>query len=344
MYKEPTVKKKKKKDSSDISEDEDITSLLVKAASDSFKEPAVTRRASNGSRASRRSHFDAFSDDEELLSVSQRPSVSSNVSRSRTSSTLSSKFDRVSFSSTINRLLDGVFTKPAEVTNGSIETNEAENSFANNEEISEPVKEQEESVNISEEVKTDEVNIEASNERSSKSSRLSKSSKKREDQRPSQSDSSRLEDFSEDELGDLKPTNQKTEERSASLDWLVSLFFMILSPVILISLHNYSSQTSLSLLNPRGFWDTGAFLTVTGFLLSLFLCEFVCMGKMVEGFRMNGKQSGSITSLHLHHRDEFLSHCYPLQVSRPWCWPCWRCLASWVTGCPWPRWLTTTAS
>lgn len=221
--------------------------------------------------------------------MSQRPSVSSNVSRSRTSSTLSSKFERVSFSSTINRLLDGVFTKPTEVANGSNETNEAETSLASKEDISDPVKEQEESVNISEEVKTDEVHIEASNERSSKSSRLSKSSKNREDKRHSQSDSSRLEDFSEDELGDLKPTNQKTEERSASLDWLVSLFFMILSPVILISLHNYSSKTSLSLLSPQGYWDTGAFLTVTGFLLSLFVCEFVCMGKMVEGFRMNGK-------------------------------------------------------
>ena len=284
------MKKRKKKESSDISEDEDITALLVKAAGDSFKEPSSTRRASNGSRASRRSHFDAFSDDEELLSVSQRPSVSSNVSRSGRSSRLSSKFERVSFSSTINRLLDGVFTKPADVTNGSHEINETEDSLDNTEEVSTPVENKEESENISDEVKTEEAHIEASQERSSKSSRVSKSSKNNEDKRASQSDSSRLEDFSEDELGDLKPANQRTEERSASLDWLVSLFFMILSPVILISLHNYSSNTQLSLLNPRGLWDTGAFLTVTGFLLTLFVCEFVCMGKMVEGFRMNGRQ------------------------------------------------------
>ena len=141
------MKKRRKKESSEISEDEDITALLVKAAGDSFKEPSSTRRASNGSHASRRSHFDAFSDDEELLSVSQRPSVSSNVSRSGRSSRLSSKFERVSFSSTINRLLDGVFTKPADATNGSHESNETEESLDNTAEN------QEESVNISEEVK-----------------------------------------------------------------------------------------------------------------------------------------------------------------------------------------------
>ena len=268
-----------KKENLDISEGDDITSLLVKAAGDAFKEPALKRRASNGSQASRRSQIDAFSDDEELLSVSQRPSVSSNVSMSEKSSTFSSKFERVSFSSTINKLLDGVFTEPSKVTNGP----EAEEGILDktaNEELSNSVVDQKESVNISDEKNRD--------------SRIKKKPTKSpfvsndREEPPSQSDSSRLDDFSEDELGDLKPSSQKIEERSASLDWMVSLFFMILSPLILISLHNLSNKTSLSLLNYSNFWDIGAFFTVTGFLLCLFVCEFVCMGNIVEGFRMNG--------------------------------------------------------
>merc|ERR1719154_988493 len=287
VYKEPTVKKKMKKENSDISEGDDITSLLVKAAGDAFKEPALKRRASNGSQASRRSHFDAFSDDEELLSVSQRPSVSSNVSMSEKGSTFSSKFERVSFSSTINKLLDGVFTEPPKVTDVPQAEEDSLDNTAN-ENPSQSEEDQKESLNISEEVKTDEKNRDSPiKEKSSKSPFVSND---REDKQPSQSDSSRLEDFSEDELEDMKPSSQKIEEWSANLDWMVSLFFMILSPLILISLHNFSNKTSLSLLNSN-FWDTEAFVTVTGFLLCLFVCEFVCMGNMVEGFRMNGFQT-----------------------------------------------------
>ena len=288
VYKEPTVKKKRIRASKNADEEdhEDITSLLSKA--DSFKEPS---KAKNGSRASK-SQFDAFSDDEELLSVSQRPSVSSSMfSRSRTS-TLSPKLDRASFSSTINRLLDGVFTQPAEVTNGIPEKNEAEG-HQDVTNVSESVDDQV-SVNISEEANRNDDNNEATKERGSKSSKISKSSKTREDKMPSQSqsDSSRLEEFSDDELGDMKPSaNQKTERRSASLDWLISLFFMILSPVILLSLHNFSASQSspLPLYPSLEHLDIDAFLLVTGFLLSLFFYEFVCIGKVVEGSRMNGE-------------------------------------------------------
>merc|ERR1719500_2292914 len=287
VYKEPTMKKKMKKENSDNSEGDDITSLLVKAAGDAFKEPALKKRASNGSQASRRSQFDAFSDDEELLSVSQRPSVSSNVSMSEKSSTFSSKFERVSFSSTINKLLDGVFTEPSKVTN---DPQAEEGSLYNtaNEELSNSGVDQKESVNISEEVKADEKNRDSRIKKKPTKSPFVSNDR---EEPPSQSDSSRLDDFSEDELGDLKPSSQKIEEQSASLDWMVSLFFMILSPLILISLHNFSSKTSLSLLNYSNFWDTGAFFTVTGFLLCLSVCEFVCMGNIVEGFRMNGFQT-----------------------------------------------------
>ena len=100
--------------------------ILVKAAVDmskkvsnkSFKEPVS--KTSNGSRvASRASKTDIFSDDdEELLSVSQRPSASSLIlsksKRLSSSSKLgqtsrSSRMDRVSFSSTINNLLENSY-------------------------------------------------------------------------------------------------------------------------------------------------------------------------------------------------------------------------------------------
>ena len=155
-----------KKENSDISEGDDITSLLVKAAGDAFKEPALKRRASNGSQASRRSQFDAFSDDEELLSVSQRPSVSSNVSMSEKSSTFSSKFERVSFSSTINKLLDGVFTEPSKVTNGP-QAEEGILDKTENENLSQSVEDQNELVNISAEVKADEKNKDSPNKKKS---------------------------------------------------------------------------------------------------------------------------------------------------------------------------------
>ena len=218
----------------EVTEDEDITSKLVKVSSSSrkisngsFKEPAVISRASNGSKpvgvssSSRSSRqgaesaatTDIFSDDEELLSVSQRPSVSSVVSEGRkvSSSSNLSKLNKVSFSSTINRLLDNVFLNK---TNGVIEDIEEEQ-----EAVKEKIEESEDVSKVSD------------GDQSSPDLNLS-------------ANSLRLDEFSEDELDESK--NEKIAAASSvegkssggKLDWLVSLFFIFLSPLILITLHN----------------------------------------------------------------------------------------------------------
>ena len=219
----------------EVTEDEDITTKLVKVSSSSrkisngsFKEPAVISRASNGSKpvgvssSSRSSRqgadsaatTDIFSDDEELLSVSQRPSVSSVVSEGRkvSSSSNLSKLNKVSFSSTINRLLDNVFVNQ---TNGVTEDIEEEQKEAVKEKIEE----------------SEEVSKVSDGDQSSPDLNLS-------------ANSLRLDEFSEDELDESK--NEKIAAASSvegkssggKLDWLVSLFFIFLSPLILITLHN----------------------------------------------------------------------------------------------------------
>ena len=213
----------------EVTEDEDITTKLVKVSSSSrkisngsFKEPAVISRASNGSkpvgsRSSRQevvesaATTDVFSDDEELLSVSQRPSVSSTVSEDRkvSSSSKLSKLNKVSFSSTINRLLDNVFVSKS---NGVVEEEEQE-------------------------AEKDKI------ERSEDVSKVSDGNQDSKDLNQS-ANSLRLDEFSEDELDESKnekiaaASSVKSKSSGGKLDWLVSLFFIFLSPLILITLHN----------------------------------------------------------------------------------------------------------
>ena len=291
----------------EVTEDEDITSKLVKVSSSSkkisngsFKEPAVISRASNGSKrvssgSSRQevgpaASTDVFSDDEELLSVSQRPSVSSNGSQERKVSASSklSKLNKVSFSSTINRLLDNVFVNK---TNGVIEDVEEE-----------PEAEK----------------IEGSED-------VSKVSDGDENRADLSANSLRLDEFSEDELDESKnekiaaASSVETKSSGGKLDWLVSLFFTFLSPLILITLHNictadcklnyltgfYSilnhlniSVTGLSVprvsLDPSDYFDKDAMMIVLSFMLVLRFCEFVCIGKTVQGHRMNGKREREV--------------------------------------------------
>ena len=57
--------------------------------------------------------------------------------------------------------------------------------------------------------------------------------------------------------------------------------------------HYYFSVTNLALpkisLNPVDYFDAEAMKIVMGFLLFLRFCEFVCIGKYVDSYRMNGK-------------------------------------------------------
>ena len=224
VYKQPSPasKKQSRKASSDISsdaaeitEDEDITSMIVNAAvkatkrvsSHSFKEPSrVSSRAARSSSRAGNGNPDLFSDDEELLSVSQRHSVSSKVSNS------SSRLNKVSFSSTINRLLDNVLNTRQQ--NGA------------QEDIPEAAEEV--TANGVEEITEEKENT----KRVSKSSRVSST----------KNASFRLEQFSEDEEEGKplvpQPTQEPDQTQRLGSEWLVSLFFMFLCPTILITLHN----------------------------------------------------------------------------------------------------------
>ena len=42
-------------------------------------------------------------------------------------------------------------------------------------------------------------------------------------------------------------------------------------------------------LDPRDYFDKEALIIVLSFMLVLRFCEFVCIGKTVQGHRMNGK-------------------------------------------------------
>ena len=43
--------------------------------------------------------------------------------------------------------------------------------------------------------------------------------------------------------------------------------------------------------NPVDYFDKDAMLMVLGFATILRICEFLCLGADVEGYRMNGKMS-----------------------------------------------------
>ena len=227
-------------------DDEDITTMLVNAAvkmtnkisNNSFKEPTRVSKVSNGSKASRSSRVglkspDLFSDDEEHVSVSQRPSVSSRLS----TSSRTSRLNKVSFSSTINRLLDSVFTqngdKKISVNGKSTDLNGVNGDDISGEKI---VNGENGGIETDSKVST-----------SSRASKVSKSKvKKSSSSSKAANTSQRLDEFSEDENGDMSmtaPAVNPAETAAPTLsgyniEWIISLFFMVLCPTILITLHN----------------------------------------------------------------------------------------------------------
>ena len=82
---------------------------------------------------------------------------------------------------------------------------------------------------------------------------------------------------------------------SHNFEWIISIFFMILCPSILIFLHNLCTAHGTNLkppsisLNPLDYFDKEAMMIVLSFLAVLRFCEFVCIGKYVEGHRINGE-------------------------------------------------------
>jgi len=289
-----SLKKNEIKESAELTEDEDITSILVNAASNlskklsnsSFKAPSKVVRPSNGSRTSKSANSpDMFSDDEEA--ATQR-----NSSKRLSKSSRSSRLDKVSFSSTINSLLDNVFRSnevPSNGTNGIEENGEdsAEHINGNSFETKESIEE-----------------IEKSDEKASISSRVStRASTTKSSKKADLNTSQGLDEFSEDEMPEPKPSIDQTPEVAPptisgfNCEWMISLFFMFLCPSILITLHNICTSNVANLppprisMSPSDYFDGESVLIVLAFVMVLRLCEFVCIGKYVEGYRMNGFQT-----------------------------------------------------
>lgn len=126
-----------------------------------------------------------------------------------------------------------------------------------------------------------------------------------------------LDEFSEDEekeelRGEESLEGSTLEEgRKWSVEWLWAAFFMVLCPAILISLHTICTGDICSLavptlsLNPRDYIHPEAVAMLLTFVFVVRALEFLCLGKEVQGYRMNGFQSlvlvlGLVPVLHYH--------------------------------------------
>lgn len=127
--------------------------------------------------------------------------------------------------------------------------------------------------------------------------------------KPSTSSKSlRLDEFSEDELEETNVRSGVEDEeplgidlgakkKSWSFEWIWAIFFMILCPVILTTLHNICTGNVTHLsgpllsFNPLEYIDKEAIMMILGFVFVLRMLEFLCLGKEVQGYRMNGFQA-----------------------------------------------------
>lgn len=98
-------------------------------------------------------------------------------------------------------------------------------------------------------------------------------------------------------FGDEKAEEKTKEGGKWSAEWVWAVFFMVLCPAILICLHTICTGDICSLavptlsLDPRDYWDSEAAGMLLSFVFLLRTLEFVCMGKEVQGHRMNGFQT-----------------------------------------------------
>jgi len=306
------------------------SSKIIENGNDELIVEVLPERLSGSSRISSAPITDVYSDDEELLSVSGRPSGSSQVSKkmsvsSRISTLLSGNSEsggsnkpsqssttskKMSFSSMISKIVGGV-TTPEETVNVEIEQN------SENEEITKKVSVSSQksgkiskssaknnSIELSDDSEVIEEEVESAEVFSPRrSSRISA--------RPSNStnvskvtnNSLRLDEYSEDELDESKADaaadtcTAVNKEGSWSFEWVWAILFMFLCPAILITLHTICTGNVCNLsmprisTNPVDYFDKDAMLMVLGFATILRICEFLCLGANVEGYRMNGFQT-----------------------------------------------------
>merc|ERR1719158_2667781 len=87
------------------------------------------------------------------------------------------------------------------------------------------------------------------------------------------------------------------ENGGERMEMVWALCFMLVCPGILVWLHTVCSASICNLavptlsLDPRDYWDSEAVCMLLSFVLFLRLLEFLCLGKQVQGYRMNGFQS-----------------------------------------------------
>jgi len=141
------------------------------------------------------------------------------------------------------------------------------------------------------------------------------------------SNSSRLDEFSEDdekiEGAEAQPTAEEEKVDGGSggvrqwgVEWLWAVFFMVLCPAILVSLHTICTGDICSLavprlsINPRDYIDYEAIGMVIAFVVLLRVLEFLCMGREVQGYRMNGFQSLLLVLLLV---PVFIYHGFPIE-------------------------------
>jgi len=273
---------------------------------------------------------DVFSDDEELLSVSQRPSSSSKISKklsisSRLSNLLGGKSDdggsspasrssvvskKMSFTKRISQIVGGVTTHEETV---NIEINQPSESSEVSKKVSISSRKsgraskssRAENIEFSDDAEPDEdeEEIVVTPRRSSRiSAKISNSTNISAKSPVSAANTSRLDEYSEDELeGKANATVGHDElvssSSSWSFDWVWAILFMCLCPSILITLHTICTGNVCNLAMPRistnpvDYFDKDAMILVVGFSAVLRICEFLCLGTNVEGYRMNGFQT-----------------------------------------------------
>jgi len=292
-------------------------------------------RVSGNSRMSSTPITDVYSDDEELLSVSARPSASSQLSKklsisSRISNLISGKSEdegsnapskssvtskKLSFSSKISKLVGGVTTEEETVnvemeqpTQDSEITKKVSVSSHKSGRVSKSSVKYD-NIELSDDLETEEDDIPevVSPRRSSRiSAKISNStsfSNKLSTSSKLTNNSVRLDEYSEDELEPTKAEMQSDNSKdvcktgSWSFEWIWAILFMLLCPSILITLHTICTGNVCNLsmprisTNPVDYFDKEAMMIVIGFATILRLCEFLCLGANVEGYRMNGFQT-----------------------------------------------------
>jgi len=273
--------------------------VSTRASASSRKASASSKKASVSSRVSfaskKASTSSRRSQKEELVeSVEEEEEAPADVTEEVESTDKTSNVDKASISSRISNMLFGG-TPKASTSSKVSETNGTQ---------SEKVMEDLASAEVS---SFPFISARRSSRASTRASTLASNASVRQSASPNRS--GRLDEFSEDEekeetapAGETQSTNEeKTEAASGggqwNVEWLWAIFFMLLCPAILVSLHTICTGHVCNLavprlsIDPRDYIDYEAIGMVLSFVLILRLLEFFCIGKEVQGYRMNGFQS-----------------------------------------------------